>query len=251
MPMSEEDRLLVHAYLDGELDFADALALEKRIAEDQALMKERDRVMALRNVLHTLIEPERPSPALRARIETAVGLRRRLRPPRSLLAMAASIMAAAVLGSAATFLVVGSRDEDSLADIVVSDHIRALMAPQSVDVVSSDKHTVKPWFNGRIPEAPRVVDLAKDDFPLVGGRLDVVRGEPVPTLVYRHHKHIISLTAIATKGKSDTTPQKRTDDGYNVVTWTEGGVTYLAVSDVSDADLTHFVELFRMAPADQ
>jgi len=148
--MSEEDRLLVHAYLDGELDFADALALEKRIAEDQALMKERDRVMALRNVLHTLIEPERPSPALRARIEAAVGLRRRLRP-RSLLAMAASIMLAAVLGSAATFLVVGSRDEDSLADIVVSDHIRALMAPQSVDVVSSDKHTVKPWFIGRIP----------------------------------------------------------------------------------------------------
>src|SRR5215471_19172989 len=251
MPMSEEDRLLVHAYLDGELDFADALALEKRIAEDQALMKERDRVMALRNVLHTLIEPERPSPALRARIETAVGLRRRLRPPRSLLAMAASIMAAAVLGSAATFLVVGSRDEDSLADIVVSDHIRALMAPQSVDVASSDKHTVKPWFNGRISQAPRVVDLAKDDFPLVGARLDVVRREPVPTLVYSHRKPVISLTAIATPNKPNAAPQKRTDNGYNLVTWTEGGVTYLAVSDVSDADLMHFAELFRTTPADQ
>jgi anti-sigma factor RsiW len=249
MPMSEEDRLLVHAYLDGELDFADALALEKRIAGDPALKTERDRVMALQNVLHTLIEPERPSPALRGRIETAVGLRRRLRP-RSLLAMAASIMAAAVLGSAATFLVVGARDEDSLDDIVVSDHIRALM-PQSLDVASSDKHTVKPWFNGRIPEAPRVVDLAKDDFPLVGARLDVVRREPVPTLVYRHRKHIISLTAIAAPGKPNTTPQKRTDDGYNLVTWTEGGVTYLAVSDVSDGDLTHFAELFRIAPADQ
>jgi anti-sigma factor RsiW len=250
MPMSEEDRLLVHAYLDGELDFADALALEKRIAGDAALMTERDRVMALQNALHTLIEPERPSPALRRRIETAVGLRPRLRP-RSLLAMAASILIAAVLGSAATFLVVGSRGEDSLADIVVSDHIRALMAPQAVDVASSDKHTVKPWFNGRIPEAPRVVDLAKDDFPLVGARLDVVRREPVPTLVYRHRKHVISLTAIATPGKPNTPPQKRTDDGYNLVTWTEGGVTYLAVSDVSDADLTHFAELFRTTPADQ
>ena len=250
MPMSEEDRLLVHAYLDGELDFADALALEKRMEGDQALEAERDRVMALRNVLQTLIEPERPSAALRGRIETAVGLRRWLRP-RSLLAMAASIMLAAVLGSAATFLVVGARDEDSLADIVVSDHIRALMAPQSVDVVSSDKHTVKPWFNGRIPEAPRVVDLAKEDFPLIGARLDVVRREPVATLVYRHRKHIISLTAVAAPGKPNATPQKRTDDGYNLVTWTEGGVTYLAVSDVSDADLTHFAELFRIAPADQ
>jgi anti-sigma factor RsiW len=250
MPMSEEDRLLVHAYLDGELDFADALALEKQIAGDPALMSERDRVMALQNVLHTLVDPERPSPALRGRIETAVGLRRRPRP-RSLLAMAASIVVAAALGSAATFVMVGSRDEDSLADIVVSDHIRALMSPQSVDVASSDKHTVKPWFNGRIPEAPRVVDLAKDDFPLVGARLDVVRREPVPTLVYRHRKHVISLTAIAAPGKPNTTPQKRTDDGYNLVSWTEGGVTYLAVSDVSDADLMHFAELFRIAPADQ
>jgi anti-sigma factor RsiW len=250
MPMSEEDRLLVHAYLDGELDLVDALALEKRIAGDQALMAERDRVMALQTLLRTRIEPERPSPALRGRIETAVGLRRRLRPG-AFLAMAASIMAAAVLGSAATFLVVGSRGEDSLADIVVSDHIRALMAPQSVDVASSDKHTVKPWFNGRIPEAPRVVDLAKDDFPLVGGRLDVVRREPVPTLVYRHRKHTISLTAIATPDKPNAAPQKGADDGYNLVTWTEGGVSYLAVSDVSDADLMRFAELFRITPADQ
>jgi anti-sigma factor RsiW len=80
MPMSEEDRLLVHAYLDGELDFTAALALEKRIAGDQALMAERDRVMALQTVLRTQIEPERPSPALRGRIETAVGLRRRPSP---------------------------------------------------------------------------------------------------------------------------------------------------------------------------
>ena len=250
MPMSEEDRLLVHAYLDGELDFTDALALEKRIAGDQALMAERDRVMALQTVLRTRIEPERPSPALRGRIETAVGLRRRP-SPRAFVPMAASTIAAAVLGSAATFLVVGSRGEDSLGDIVVSDHIRALMAPQSVDVASSDKHTVKPWFNGRIPQAPRVVDLAKDDFPLVGARLDVVRREPVPTLVYRHRKHVISLTAIATPDKPNAAPQKRTDDGYNLVSWTEGGVTYLAVSDVSDVDLMHFAELFRTTPPDQ
>src|SRR5215472_3682744 len=209
MPMSEEDRLLVHAYLDGELDFTDALALEKRIAGDQALMAERDRVMALQTVLRTRIEPERPSPALRGRIETAVGLRRRP-SPRAFLAMAASIMAAAVLGSAATFLVVGSRGEDSLGDIVVSDHIRALMAPQSVDVASSDKHTVKPWFNGRIPQAPRVVDLAKDDFPLVGARLDVVGRKAVPTLVYRHRQHLISLVELPAAEGTSSGPSLRT-----------------------------------------
>src|SRR5262252_7164423 len=113
MPMSEEDRLLVHAYVDGELDFTDALALEKRIAGDQALMAERDRVMALQTVLRTRIEPERPSPELRGRIETAVGLRRRLRP-RAFLAMAA-----AVLGTAAPSWLVVSRGDDSLGDKVV------------------------------------------------------------------------------------------------------------------------------------
>jgi anti-sigma factor RsiW len=250
MPMSEEDRLLVHAYVDGELDLPSALALEKRIAVDRELVAERDRVLALHNALQTLIEPERPSPALRARIETAVGLRRRLRPP-PFMAMVASVVVAAVLGSMATFLAIGSRSEDSLADTVVSDHIRSLMAPQPVDVASSDKHTVKPWFNGRIPEAPRVVDLAKDDFPLVGARLDVIHREPVPTLVYRHRKHVISLTAIVMPGKPDRAPQERTNDGYNLITWTEGGVSYLAVSDVADADLAHFVELFRTAPAEQ
>ena len=72
-----------------------------------------------------------------------------------------------------------------------------LMAAEPVDVVSSDRHTVKPWFNGRIPNSPRVVDLAKDNFTLIGGRIDVVGQIPVPTLVYRHAKHIISLTADA------------------------------------------------------
>ena len=250
MPKSEEDRLLVHAYLDGELDVASALAIEQRIASDPVLAAERDRVTALRNFLETRIEPERPSPALRARIETAAGLRRRPQPP-SWMAMAAAVVVAAALGSTATFVALDSRPETSLADVVVSDHIRGLMAPQPVDVVSSDKHTVKPWFNGRIPEAPRVVDLGNDDFPLVGARLDVVHRDPVPTLVYRHRKHVISLTAVPAPGKPNVGPQPRTDEGYNLVSWTEGGVNYLAVSDVAAADLSHFVELFRTTPPDR
>ena len=250
MPVTEEDQLLVGADLDGELDPVNAIALARRIAHDPALAAERDRVTALHNVLHTKIVPEAPSDVLRARIEKAVGLRRPARAP-SGMALAASVMAATALGSGVTFVTTNPQQGETAAAVVVSDHIRALMAPQPIDVASSDKHTVKPWFNGRIPEAPRVVDLSKDDFPLVGGRLDVIGRDPVPTLVYRHRKHIISLTAVPAPGKADATPVERTDDGYNLVTWTEGGVTYWAVSDVAAADLARFAELFRNASENQ
>jgi anti-sigma factor RsiW len=110
---------------------------------------------------------------------------------------------------------------------------------------------VKPWFNGRIPEAPRVVDLAKQDFPLVGGRIDVVGEVPVPTLVYRHAKHIISLTAVPVSGRINSAPALSTISGYNIDRWAEDGVTYWAVSDVALADLEKFAELFRTTPPDQ
>jgi anti-sigma factor RsiW len=125
------------------------------------------------------------------------------------------------------------------------------MAPQPTDVASSDRHTVKPWFNGRIPESPRVVDLAKNDFALIGGRIDVVERNPVPTLVYHHRKHLISLSAIPAPGKPDAAPVSRAIEGYNIVEWTGDGVTYWAVSDVAAPELAHFTELFRNTPSDQ
>ena len=135
-----------------------------------------------------------------------------------------------------------------IADALVSDHIRALMAPEPVDVVSSDRHTVKPWFNGRISNSPRVVDIAKQDFPLVGGRIDVVGLTPVPTLVYRHAKHVISVTAMPAESRFEVGSAARSVSGYNVVHWSENGVSYWAVSDVAAKDLEEFAQLFRSSP---
>jgi anti-sigma factor RsiW len=140
---------------------------------------------------------------------------------------------------------------DFVRDGIVDAHIRSLMASQPIDVASSDRHTVKPWFNGRISQAPRVVDLAKEDFPLVGGRIDVVGELPVPTLVYGHRKHRISLTAIPAPGRANSAPVLRTMDGYNMYRWVEDGVAYWAISDVAAADLDKFSELFRTTPPDQ
>jgi anti-sigma factor RsiW len=242
--------LLVHAYLDGELDAANALGIAQRMSAEPALAAEGERVKALKSLIHERLPRELAPPGLHARIEASVGGVRRARSQPSWRALAASIMLTAVVASSATWFIAGSEPANTVADTLVSDHIRALMAPEPTDVVSSDRHTVKPWFNGRIPESPRVVDLAKDGFPLVGGRLDVVGQTPVPTLVYRHEKHLISLTEIAAQSRFELARTPHSITGYNVVHWTENGVTYWAISDVAAATLEDFARLFRSNPAE-
>src|SRR5262249_21473866 len=152
----DDPLLLLHAYCDGELDPANAIALERRIAADPKLAAERDRIMALKRALGRL-KPVAAPPGLRARVERSVGVRRpALRPTWA--ALAASIAVAAVVSSAATWSVLGPGTA-SVNDEVLGSHIRSLMATQQFDVASSDQHTVKPWFNGRTVLSPRVVDL--------------------------------------------------------------------------------------------
>src|SRR6202453_4850357 len=250
-PSSDDNSLLlVHAYLDGELDPANALEIEQRMSTDPALAAEGERVKALRQLIHERLPREVAPPGLRSRIEASVGGHQRVRERPSWRALAASIALTAVVASSSTWVLVGSQPENTIADSLVSDHIRALMAPQPTDVVSSDRHTVKPWFNGRIPASPRVVALAKDGFPLVGGRLDVVGQTPVPTLVYRHEKHLISLTEIPAQSRFELTRTPHSITGYNVVHWTEKGVSYWAISDVAAATLEDFARLFRTTPAE-
>jgi anti-sigma factor RsiW len=248
--MDNDEQLLVHAYVDGELDPANARALERRMEENPALAAERDRVAALQRALRENFPLEPAPAALRARVERAAGLRAAAPPRPTWTALAASIAVAAIVGGSATFVALGPRGDATAdaADAVVADHVRALMAPQPADVPSSDRHTVKPWFNGKIPEAPRVVDLAKQEFPLLGGRIDVIGRRPVPTLVYGHRKHVISLTAVPAPGRPDAAPSARAIEGYNLVQWTASGVTYWAVSDLAAGDLARFADLFRTAP---
>jgi anti-sigma factor RsiW len=241
------DALLVHAYVDGELDPANALALERRMAADPALAAERARIEALRAALREKLSREALPPGLQQRVERSLGTGRTQAGP-SWRALAASVMLALFVGSGATWFALAPAPGDRIAAEVVDGHMRALMASQPVDVVSSDRHTVKPWFNGRIPQAPRVLDLAQDGFPLVGGRIDVIGGTPIPTLVYRHRQHVISLLALPA-GRSGSAP--RGINGYNLVGWNADGVAYWAVSDLSAADLEKFAQLFRSAPADR
>jgi len=250
----DDPSLLVHAYLDGELDPAHALEIERRLATDPALATERDRVEALRQAIAERLPREAPSPDFMRRIEAIGGSAPA--SPRSVSgtasqpswrALAASVLLAAFLGSGATWFVLHPGPAETTADLVLANHLRALMAPQPFDVASSDSHTVKPWFNGRIPEAPRVVDLASEGFPLVGGRIDVIGRVPVPTLVYKRHQHLISLTALPAQVAATLAAGPHTIAGYNTLSWTDNGLAYWAVSDVAAADLDAFAKAFREA----
>ena len=246
MTQADDPFLLVHAYCDGELDPANALAFERRMAADPRLAAERDRIQALKRAMARLKPAALPPAALRSRVEQAVGLRRRAgRPTWS--ALAASVGLAVILSTAATWSVLAPGRAGLVEDEVVGSHIRALMGAQPFDIASSDRHTVKPWFNGRIVQSPRVVDLAAQGFPLIGGRIDVIARTPVPSLVYRYQKHLISVTATQDLGAP---PRARVADGYHVIGWNDGGISYWAVSDVGVHELEKFVQLFRNAPTD-
>jgi anti-sigma factor RsiW len=247
--MTENDRLLLNAYIDGELDPAHVLEFEQRLTADHALADERDRIEALRGAMREQLPRATASPELRRRVAALA----RPRPfaidwgaRRGLAAMAASIAVAFAVGSAATFLAI--RPDRGEAELLVSSHMRALMASQPVEVASSDRHTVKPWFNGKLPQSPRVVDLAAQGFPLAGGRIDVIGLTPAPTLVYRARQHVISLTALPVSLRARG--PLRPIDGYNVVEWTEGSLAYWAVSDLAAPELENFAKAFRGGEAE-
>jgi anti-sigma factor RsiW len=245
----DDTHLLVHAYLDGELDPVHAIEMERRLATDPALAAERDRIAALRRLIGERLPPATVPEGLVGRIERAAGLPRdRVRP--SWQALAAAVVLAAVMAGGTTWFMLRPVPAEASAELVVASHMRALMAPQPTDVSSSDRHTVKPWFNGRIPQAPRVVDLTDKGFPLVGGRIDVIGTRPVPTLVYRHRQHLISLVAVPIANRASST-ERRTIAGYNVLSWRDDNTAYWVVSDLGIGDLEAFATAFRDPGSDR
>ena len=251
MILSSDPRLLVHAYVDGELDAAQAMEMERRIAADPTLAAERTRVEALRNAIAKGLPRTAAPLQLARRIETAIAQHATRRSPvasrPSWLALAASVVLTAFLASGSSWLLLTPGSTETVADVVVANHLRALMATQPVDILSSERHTVKPWFNGRIPQAPRVVDLSRQEFPLLGGRIDVIGRVPVPTLVYQRRKHLISLSAVPLGAFARMASVPRAIAGYNIVSWTDRDTVYWAVSDVATGDLDVFVKEFRSA----
>lgn len=248
---SETDLLLLNALVDGELDAASAATLERRIASEATLRKAYDAISATRAALGMLDRPQLDTELL-DRIESAVGVsgksavpsHGRLHGQVDWRMLAASVLVALVAASSGGYWLGANSPNVTIADLAASSHRRSLLAASPVDVASSDRHTVKPWLDGRIGISPPAPDLAAKGFILVGGRVDVIGGRPVPTLVYRHNEHLITvLTVPAEAGSSG--PEDRQTDGYNMVNWKGSGFNYWAVSDLERAELDDFVAAYR------
>lgn len=247
MAQSTENRdssdLLLHAYLDGELDVANGVAIKQRIDSDPSLAKQAADIRALKEVLRTNF----PTEALPPHLETRVGgLHRKSlsthRPTWG--AMAAAVLVTFALSSTSTWVAQKALTLDSQTSELLDGHLRSLVA-QATDVASSDRHTVKPWFNGKVAQSPRVKDLSDAGFPLVGGRIDVLNKVAVPTLVYNRRRHVISVTAAPLVSAG---PTEDTINGFNVLRWVADGMSYWAISDLNSEELHEFARLYRETP---
>lgn len=246
----EEVRPRLDAYLDGELAETEKTLLRGHLESCPECGPEIAALERLRDGIRQAAPDYRAPAELRSRIrfalrrEAAGGAPIISRAP-GWLAYAASLLLAVAVGSGGTFLMLGERQEDAIANEVIDSHLRSLLADHLTDVQSSDKHTVKPWFAGRTELSPPGVDLAAEGFPLIGGRLDLIAGKPVPAVVYRAGKHIINVFVLPTQ------PGDRgeivTHRGYTLRHWDEGDLGYWAVSDASPDEFAKFERAFRAA----
>jgi anti-sigma factor RsiW len=248
----DEARLLLHALLDGELDAGHAREIEThlagcpRCAAELAGLRQMRQAMAGANLRF-----DAPA-SLRGRIEAAIpapSASPAARAPtrRSLLqGFAFGTAATAVAASGALFLVMRSDQDQQILGDVVSAHLRSLQADHLTDVPSSDQHTVKPWFNGRLQLAPPVADLTAQGFTLLGGRLDYIDGRAVAALVYRRRVHIINLFVAQATGESGG-PRSEIVQGFNVRRWSEQGLRFIAISDINADELQEFGTKFEAA----
>jgi anti-sigma factor RsiW len=247
-----ETDVLMHALIDGELDAVNARAVEEHVAGCAGCANKLASYRAMRAAMAEAPLKETAPTPLRDRIALALPLPTAEivaptqfgRPSRRVFFGGFAAGAALSAAMAASVVLIASRNdqEQMIAGEVVSAHIRSLQAGHLMDVETSDRHTVKPWFNGKLDVSPPVIDLTAEGFTLLGGRLDYIDGEPVAAVVYQRRKHVINLFVAQRLGRGSTGVSAAAVQGYNVRNWSQEGLDFWAVSDLAAPELDEFVE---------
>jgi len=245
----ELTQTVLHGYLDGELDAARAADFERHLISCGECVAALEVNENLRSSLQRAGLYERAPMTLRQSVQTQLGAPARssvtpIRNPSAWrwLAMAATFLLAVFLGWRLLPLLRGNHGDTTLASAIVDAHLRSLQPGHLEDVQSTDQHTVKPWFDGKLDFAPPVHDFVNDGFPLQGGRLDVVHGRTVAVLVYARRKHLINVFVWPTK-EADSEPLAGSQLGYHWIDWRKAGMEMCAVSYVSPDDLSELQHL--------
>jgi len=252
---------LLPAYLDQELSLSETRELERHLDSCEACRQSYAlQCDASAQLRHAELRIDAP-PALLQRIETA--LPRQSAPQISLgerfrlwlasrssnwAALGAMAMSLAVLSISVNLYRQIPSPEQRLTQELVDDHVRSLQSNHLFDVISTDKHTVKPWFNGKLDFAPPVIDLAQQGYPLVGGRLDFLNGRAVAVMVYRYKLHPINLY-VWPGNDAGPTPTIFEQKGYHLAHWSAAGMTYWAITDAGVQELNGFITDLRAPPA--
>ena len=236
---------MVDAYVDGELSATESAAFEAALPGCPDCRRRLEETRAMSGFLRDL-PVERAPDLLRAKIERELRAISSASQPQARpffdqnmrrMAMAASLLVAVGIGWLGASLTGQGRHDGEEA---IAPYLRVAMAETPVDVASSDRHTVKPWFAGRIDYAPPVHDLTADGFPLLGGRLDVVAGRKVAVLVYRRNQHRVVLSLWPASAGDNVSPTVTQRDGFALAEWRHAGFDMRAVSDISQGEMSSF-----------
>ena len=241
---------LLPAYLDQELGLSEAIAVERHLGSCPECQQEYEEQSSVRAQLKKDATYFKAPAHLAQRINMALPADR---PSSSrfkgwnlnwLNAGAVMVTLLALVWSGSLYLTLPSA-QGRLMEELISSHVRSLQVDHLSDVVSSDQHTVKPWFHGKLDFSPPVVDLTSQEFPLVGGRLDYLNDRTVAVLIYRHNQHPINLY-IWPGADGNLAPQMQSRHGYHLIHWAMGGMNYWAVSDLAADELEIFVNALRL-----
>jgi len=251
----DEAAKLLGPYQDGELDLATCLKLEEHLADCPSCRQKLAGEKELVDFIHAETPRFKASPFLQTRLQAR--LRETAQPQQKggwslpfafpQFALLATVLTVAFISCLVVWSL--SPSSSSLARDAVADHVRSLQVNHLVDVASTDQHTVKPWFAGKLDYSPQVVDLGPSGFPLIGGRLDVLDHRNVAAIIYQRRKHYINLF-IWPSGGDGLHDRLSNQDGYHVIGWSKSGMNYLAVSELGEKELRDFVQMIQEQTVD-